>query len=60
MILLLPAAIFLTSLLGLGLALITSIWQTKARDIEHISNNFPQNKFLSFTRILSIENDYKW
>ena len=45
MILLLPAAILLTSLLGLGLALITSIWQTRARDIEHIVTIFLRISF---------------
>ncbi|DAC59909.1 MAG TPA: ABC transporter permease [Candidatus Poseidoniaceae archaeon] len=45
MILWLPVTITLTSMLGLGLAFFTSIWQTKARDVEHIVTIFLRISF---------------
>ncbi len=45
MVIWLPIAIILTSMLGLGLALFTCIWQTKARDVEHIVTIFLRISF---------------
>ena len=45
MIIWLPITIILTSMLGLGLAFFTSIWQTKARDVEHIVTIFLRISF---------------
>ena len=45
MIIWLPVTIVLTSMLGLGLAFFTSIWQTKARDVEHIVTIFLRISF---------------
>ena len=44
-IIMLPIAILLISMLSLGVAFITSILQTKARDIEHIVNIFLRISF---------------
>jgi ABC-type polysaccharide/polyol phosphate export permease len=44
-ILLLPVAIIMISMLALGLSFITSILQTRARDVEHMVNIFIRISF---------------